>query len=335
MADEPAVTATPSRWLRGLGWVVAVGFGLVAVALLLLSVVTVVHTWHPWLIAAATFIPFLWVPTLLCLLGLVLALTHWRRWVALGLLVALGAYWSFPLWPLPRPQIDATPAERGIGVLAVNMQYGNGDLAAIATRVNDWVDVIVFIEHTPELEAEFLASDLAAEFPHAQGTIRTDAGGTRFFSRTPLEVVEALDTPFDNIVVRTTVAETEWLVAGIHAAPPQLGADAWARDGELVADLVERHLDERMLLVGDFNAIDQHHTMRGVVDAGAVNTASTRLWGETWDPTWPVGHPWIPAFARIDHYLMTPSVNGWAPTYFEVDGTDHMGILATAPKPLA
>lgn len=135
--------------------------------------------------------------------------------------------------------------------------------------------------------------------------------------------------------MRTTVAETEWLVAGIHAAPPQLGADAWARDGELVADLVERHLDERMLLVGDFNAIDQHHTMRGVVDAGAVNTASTRFWGETWDPTWPVGHPWIPAFARIDHYLMTPSVNGWAPTYFEVDGTDHMGILATAPKPLA
>lgn len=308
--------------------------GLAAALLLLLSLVTVVHTWHAYVIAAATFIPYLWIPALAAALGLTLVLPGRWRLIGVALLLAGALYWSQPWWPKPQVEYDAEPVTVGIEVLAINTQYGRAEIAGIEAEVDGGTHVLVFLENTPDFERRFAESPLAAEFPHRVGTARTDAGGTVIYGRAPLTEVERLDTGFDQIVVSTTLQDVEWKVAAIHTAPPQMGAARWAGDGEAVADLVRRHADDRLLLVGDFNAIDQHHTMRRIVAAGARNPALERggLADHTWDPTWPMGGS-VPPFARIDHYLYTPSVNGWYPRYFGVAGTDHKGLIAWAPLP--
>ena len=56
------------REVRGAGWVLLMMGVLGAAALLVQRQVTVIHTWHEYLIAAASFIPMLWVPLLVAAL---------------------------------------------------------------------------------------------------------------------------------------------------------------------------------------------------------------------------------------------------------------------------
>lgn len=319
--------------LRRLGWVMFATGAVIALVLWLLQLFTVTHTWHTVFIVAATFIPLLWTPAMVAALGLTIALRGRRRLIGAALLVAAIAYWSQPWWPRPQVIHDAVPVTIGISVLAINTEYGRADLAGIEAEVSEQIQVLVLLENTPDFERRFAESSLAEQFPHRVGTARTDAGGTVIYGRHPLTEVERLDTAFDQIVVSTTVQDVEWLVAAIHTAPPQLGAPRWAADGRAVADLVSRYRDERLMLVGDFNAIDQHHTMRQIVASGARNPAIRgSLQDRSWDPTWPMDGP-VPPFARIDHYLYTRAVQGWYPRYFAVEGTDHKGLIASAPLP--
>lgn len=318
---------------RVIGWGLFGVGGAVALTLVILSVFTIIHTWHEIFIYASTFIPFLWVPSLVAAAGLVLVLRGRLKLIGVALLIAGLVYWTMPWWPKPRVDYDTVPATLGIEVLAVNLMYGQADLDDIAASVKEQTDVLVFLENTPGFEQRFAASSLAAAFPHREGTARTDAGGTVVYSREPIELVEELDTPFDQFVVGVTVDEVEWLVAAIHTSPPQMGAAQWASDGEVVADLARRHASDRLLMVGDFNAIEQHHTVRRIEEAGAEIPRQWSLEGPpSWDPTWPMGGAIAP-FARIDHYVFTGPVDGWYPSYFEVAGTDHKGLIARAPAP--
>lgn len=321
----------PGRVGRVIGWGLFVVGGAIALVLTVLGVFTVVHTWHELFIYAATFIPFLWIPSLLAALGLMLLLRGRWKLIGVGLLVAGIAFWSHPWWPKDT-NYDATPVTLGIEVLAVNLQYGRAELDDIAGAVSDRTDLLVFLENTPEFEIRFADSELATQFRHREGTARTDAGGTVVYSREPIDLVEKLDTPFDQFVVGVTVGGHDWMVAAIHTSPPQMGAAQWASDGKAVADLASRHADERLLLVGDFNAIEQHHTMRLLAEAGAPVAKQSTWSAPSWDPTWPMGGA-VPPFARIDHYASTRPVHGWYPAYFGVAGTDHKGLIARAATP--
>ena len=46
--------------------------------------------------------------------------------------------------------------------------------------------------------------------------------------------------------------------------------------------LAAPYLDQNLLLVGDFNAIDQHHTMQGITAGGALRDLAARRQGERW-----------------------------------------------------
>ncbi|MDO5676097.1 MAG: hypothetical protein Q4G35_01175 [Propionibacteriaceae bacterium] len=315
--------------MRVLGWLLLIPGALAALGILLLDLFPVTHTWHPFLIAAATFIPLLWLPTVVALMGLVILVEGLPRLLAVaGLVVALLFFgWGLlPKWPVV---MDVAPAHRGLTVLMLNTQYGRADLDQVHAAVEEHSpDLLIFLEHTAAFDEGLTAAGIAEEYPHKVGTIREDAGGTMILGRQAITEVERLpDTRFDNIVVSTTVADVEWVVAGIHTSPPQVGADAWTSDGEAVRDLALRHRGEQFIMVGDFNAIDQHYTMRLIADAGMENPSSGRPPLDGWRPTWPVGS-WVPTFARIDHYLLGPEVLGWAPQTVQIDGTDHLGLVA-------
>lgn len=319
-----------------LGWGLLVPGTLAASALLILRVFTTLHTWHPVVIAAASFIPLLWIPVLISCLGLILVLR--ARWRLLGaaLLVASTALFAWPL--LPRAAGTDTPVavDSTLTVLSLNLQYGRADVEEIAQLITPDVDALAFQESTPSFEQELTAAGLLEEFPHQVGTSETSASGSMVLSRTPVELAaRAESTRFENLIATTTIDGELWHIGVIHSAPPQMGADAWTEDAAAIDRLAEPFHEENLLLVGDFNAIAQHHTMRELTADSALDDLarpSAGTGGPQWHPTWPTG-TWIPPFARIDHALVGAGVLGGTPQYETVDGSDHTALIVEVASP--
>lgn len=326
------------RTLRGTGWVLLT-LGLLGTAtLLLLRQVTLLHTAHQVVIAAASFIPLLWVPLLFACLGLVLVLRSWWRLLGAALTLALAVTLAWPMLPGPErepyPEI-ATPGT--LSVLSVNVEYGGADVEELRSLSLQGVDAVAIQEITPDFEASLAAAGMFEAFPHRVGTSREGAGGTMLLSRTPVDLVASTEgTVFDNLLATTTVDGSLWHLGVIHTAPPQMGAEAWTRDAAAVGEMVAPFAQENLLLVGDFNAIEQHHTLRELTADGSLHSLAVagRGRGEgLWEPTWPVGRT-APPFARIDHALAGEGVSGPVPTYLTVPGTDHRALLVRAAPAL-
>lgn len=316
---------------RVLGWLLFVPSALAALALAALSMFTEWQMASVYVIYASTFIPFMWMPACIAILGLALLLHGWWRLLALALAIAAFVGWGVPI--LPRNQgviLDQARIAPDFTVVSLNVQYGRADVDALRAQITDETDAVALQEYTPAFEEELVGAGLMEEFPHRVGTRREDAGGTMLLSRTPVEIVASADTAFDTFVARTEVGGLDWHIGVIHSTPPQLGADAWARDGFRVNGLALQFVEERLVLVGDFNAIDEHHTMR-ILTKGPIHNAMSYQpsYGgmDLWQPTWPVGGGW-PAFARIDHFLASDRVQTAEPRFFEVRGTDHKGLVA-------
>lgn len=312
-----------------LGWILLVPAGLAAAVLIVLRLFTELHTWHPLMIATSTFIPLLWIPVLISCLGLLLVLRD--RWRILGAVVLIAAM-TVCAWPmLPGPERSDAPIAVGstLSVLSLNLQYGRADIDELSSLLTEDVDVLALQEYTPAFEEELASAGVLEQFPHQAGTAAEGAAGSALLSRTPIELTaQAEGTVFENLIATTTVEGTDWHIGVIHTAPPQVGPDAWAGDAAAVRELAEPYLEENLLLVGDFNAIDQHHTMQEITAGGALRDLAARRQGEGlgWHPTWPAG-TWIPSFARIDHALVSGGVLGEVSQFETVDGSDHKALL--------
>ncbi len=252
--------------------------------------------------------------------------------------VAVVAVWAVPL--IPTSQATADPSgPPDFTVVNLNLQYGRADARELAAQVDPDTDVVVLQEYTPSYTAELEAVGLLDDFPYREGTERTDAGGTLVLSRTPLEIVDRTDTAFDNLMVRLELAGVTWQVAAIHSTPPHFGAEAWTEDAFKVNAMIMEHQEENLVIVGDFNAIVEHHPMRVLLkNPNIVDPMTGRTGPDRFQPTWPVGKV-APRFARIDHFFTSAQVLPQVPHHFAVAGTDHLGIAAsvclTAHAPIA
>ncbi|MGP4975274.1 endonuclease/exonuclease/phosphatase family protein [Brachybacterium tyrofermentans] len=312
-----------------LGWGLLVAGVLASAALLVLRLVTELHTWHHSVIAAATFIPLLWIPVLVGCVGLILVLRAWWRLLGAAVLVVAMTVFAWPL--LPPGEREPYPIAVGstLTVLSLNLQYGSADLDEVTQLITPDVDVLALQEYTPGFEEQLAGAGILEQFPHQVGSAETDASGSMLLSRTPVEVAARTEgTAFENLIATTTVDGTDWHLGVIHSAPPQLGADVWTDDATAVGRLAEPYLEENLLLVGDFNAIDQHRTMRELTAGGGLRDLAARQEGDGpgWHPTWPTDS-WIPPFARIDHALATDAVLGGVAEYETVTGSDHKALL--------
>lgn len=223
---------------------------------------------------------------------------------------------------------EPAPSARSLTVMSANVLFGRADAREIA-NLAERADVVAIQENTPIFDGTLLAV-LGADFPYRVGTSREDAGGTMLWSRTPLTLVGSGDTRFTSVVATTTVRGVEWRVATAHPAPPQMGVTLWESDAGKVLELVRPHLDEHFVIVGDFNAIEEHLTMRRLAAAGLRNAMSgTGSPGApVWQPSWPAIRAWVPPLIRIDHALHSGSVQAWRPRYSRVHGSDHKALVA-------
>ncbi len=306
---------------------IAAGFGLGALPVIALDVFPQVQPTSALATVAACGIPYVPIPLAAMCAGMAVASeSRGRRllWAAAAGVVLVAALRDRFVAPA---SVESTPSDRRLTVMSANVLFGQADPRQIADLAQG-VDVVAIQENTPRFD-EALHAALSADFPYQLGTSREDASGTMLWSRTPLEHGGTGETRFTSVVATTTVRGVEWTVANVHPAPPQMGSRQWAGDAQRVLDLVRSYLSEKLVVVGDFNAIEEHLTMRRFADAGLRNA----MWGRrstgaaAWQPSWPANRAWVPPLIRIDHALHSGSVQAWRPRYTTVRGSDHKALV--------
>jgi endonuclease/exonuclease/phosphatase family metal-dependent hydrolase len=313
---------------RSIGRAAAAALGVGIVPVVVLHAVPQLQPASRLAVIAACGIPYLPVPLAVLSAGMATSSEPRGRkmfWsVVLGAaLVTAWRRWA-PSQGVPGPDL----AEADLTVVSANVQYGRGDPRLIVDLAQS-ADVVAIQECTPGFEAS-LALLLGDDFPYREGASSDDAHGTVTWSRTPLAHARLGDTIFTSVVATTEVRGRRWRLANVHPAPPQRGSRRWESDAQRVLELVRSSLDEHLVVVGDFNAIEEHLTMRRFTNAGLRNAMSGwSAGGDGWQPTWPTDKAWVPPLIRIDHALHSRSVDAWRPRYVVVPGSDHKALVAT------
>ncbi|MEZ5086512.1 MAG: hypothetical protein R2722_09745 [Tessaracoccus sp.] len=240
------------RVLRIVGWVLLVLGAVAAAALGLLNLFPIAQTWGTVLLGLSTFIPMMWIPAVVAIVGLAVVLRgRWKLVAAVLGLIAL-LVWGLPV--MPRNQgvvVDMEVFPRDLGVVSANARYGAADVEQILAEAGDHVQVLAFQEYTPEFEERLGEAGAFEDFPYHVGEARTSAGGTVLLSRVPVEMVaETEGLPFLNFVAKLTVDGRDWYVGNIHSTGPHFGAREWAEDGDAIVEMVRPYLDEAIVLVG-------------------------------------------------------------------------------------
>lgn len=296
---------------------------LLALLLLPALVLTALRLWQPtsrWGIEAVPMSP---AAILLYGLGAVfcclrLGMTRNARWGVPALVCLLGAglhgYWLMPQFtgPNPPPAAGATP----LRIMTINVSAGRADTAQIVQLASSrHVDVLVVEEVTTPALAGLAAAGLDALMPNRAGAPADSPIGTMVFSHFPLQQSQPLPMNFDNWRVGVGTQPPITLDA-VHVTAPVLPQD-WAADLKALAS------ERPTLMVGDFNATQDHAAFRKLTTNGLYDAAERSNAG--WQPTWPA--KW-PLFA-IDHVLVQRQWAVLSTRTFHVDGTDHLALLAT------
>lgn len=308
-----------------IGWIL-VGFGvLIASPGVTLLLWPALQATNKVTVVLACTIPYLWIAFVAIGLGLLLALPRLWNLAGLGLIAVSLVTANASLLTLGEPPL---PEVGGLRVLSLNTEFGRADQDAIL-KLAASADILAFQENTPELVESLENSGLNIDFPYRQGSAEYGANGTMIWSRTPLTLAATGQTVFTSLVVRTTVHDTVWTVSAIHAVSPLRGSLVWEHDGKALAELLRPFVGERLVVVGDFNAIDEHLTMRRIRDVGLVDSMSG--WsvssGDGFQNSWAI-LKMAPPLIRIDHALHSAAVEAWRPIYSKVSGTDHYALLA-------
>ena len=277
------------------------------------------------------------LPVLLLAVVLVLV-AHGRRPAPLRtalaavpvLVLLVHAVWVGPS-VLPNGGPDGGTSLR---VLALNLEFGEADAEQVVDVVRrEEVDVLVALELTPESVRALQRAGLEDVLDAAVLAPDRRAAGSGVWARVPLEPVDELP----GTLFRTPRA---WavlpdggrvLVTAAHPHPP-LDATGWERDLGLLTAAVRAGAGEPQVVAGDFNATRDHEPFRRLLAAGLKDVADVA--GATAWPgmTWPADRAFPPVM-RLDHVLMSPRLGATDVGTVRVDGTDHLGVLATVVVP--
>jgi len=264
----------------------------------------------------AVILPWLWVPSLLCL-----ALLPWARPRArLALPVPLLA-WSLMAAPALMPLQAQGPGNgQEITVASQNVHAGSGAESvtrAASALAKEGADVVVLVELDDA--GRGAARDVLAErYPHAYAV-----GTLGIWSRFPLENTRALSLGlgWKRAVAADVVTPGGTLsLYAMHAASVRVGEQG-ARD-EMLKDLSQVIAEDaapQAVAVGDFNAVAHDPALAGIRSTLSEPPQSTPSFGFTW----PAGAP----MARIDHVFQ----RGLVPVENKVvraGASDHLGIVA-------
>jgi endonuclease/exonuclease/phosphatase family metal-dependent hydrolase len=204
----------------------------------------------------------------------------------------------------------------------------------VRTVASRHVDVLVLQEVTPTEATALDRTGVFESLPHHVGRPTPGPRGTMVFSRYPLEELEPLTLGNGGLDVRVVAPRRPGSLArsfrllAVHTQQPVVGPGGWRRDLGTLRARAEQAVDEGpTLVVGDFNATEDHALFRRILGEGLHDAAEEA--GSGWQPTWPSywrgSSPW-PLFA-IDHVLTSDGFTAVATSTVEVPQSDHLALV--------
>jgi endonuclease/exonuclease/phosphatase (EEP) superfamily protein YafD len=277
----------------------------------------------------AAFIPYGMIGYALALLCFGVGLLMARRRTGLLLvtaivaaLLALQVSWMAPFF-IP----DKRPATtEPFTVFSLNMYQGQADPRQVAQAAA--ADVVILLEATPSALRALKGFHWDARFPYSVGDVADGVSGTVIFSRFPLSDSASLPpTSFQQYVTTAKAPGINGLrIIAAHPCNPYCGHGLWASEHAVLQSSVEENLDQPLMVVGDFNAVDDHGPMRALRRAGMES--ATDIVGAGWLPTYPANRL-LPPLLPIDHVLINDKLTASSISTVHIDGTDHLGLVAT------
>lgn len=220
------------------------------------------------------------------------------------------------------PQTDASPVPRA-RIVSLNVEYGHADPESVVELTRS-ADVVVLIEVTPRMLDSLASLGFNDEFSHRIGDGEPNSKGTTIHSRYPLDLLDEIGTRFQSKLVRLAHSAGDLLVAGVHPISPMGSVEQWNDDARVLRESLEPHLDRPLVVIGDFNSVDCHHTMRALKAAGLHDAAQQLGRGPVL--TWPMRILPTPLVA-IDHALTTAGVRPLSLRSVRVPRTDHAALV--------
>lgn len=273
-----------------------------------------------------TFTPYV---AILSLAPLVAALLT-RRWFAFGVAVLVVVAFSLSLLPRALPGQAAVAGGAPLRVMTLNLDDGRASADEVVDLVKrERVDLVNFQELTADALTRLDRAGMARLFryrllPPGQMTNAT------ILSRIPLSDAREVQLAGDTAVVAVVEAE-EGHPAEVWAVhpPSPLNAEhfeAWQATLEDLPGVRDGGQQGRpRVLVGDFNATQDHAEFRRLIGRGYVDAADAT--GSGLVGTWPANQGFPPPVA-IDHVLVSPTVYVQDFRVFDVSGSDHRPVVA-------
>jgi len=261
---------------------------------------------------------------------LLLARTRWT-WALAGVAVAglaLHCWWFAPQVTGANPP-PADGADRLV-VMTANIAQEDGDaIELVRIAGEEHVDLLVVEEISAADLADMERSGIADLLPYRVGRPASGGAGTMVFSRTELGPAEQTDTWHDGWIV----AWGDLTVVATHPQAPTQ-PDIWSDDHAALLAAARDH--EADLVLGDFNATEDHAPMRRLAAAGYRDVGE--LANQGWQPTWPASDRWavLPGIAfplaQIDHVLVGPRLAAIGQHTVAVPGSDHRAVVAEVAR---
>ncbi|MBL8776717.1 MAG: endonuclease/exonuclease/phosphatase family protein [Acidimicrobiales bacterium] len=224
--------------------------------------------------------------------------------------------------PWARPAAAAgSPA--GLRIVSANLLVGNDHLPAALDHLASLdADVLLLQEVDASAVAALGRSALAGRYPHRVVDPRPGYFGSAILSARPLTragVIDVAGWPMSAATVR--VGGRAVRIVNVHVPPPldDHHLSVWSH---ALDELRNRATDRRVVLMGDFNATDDHARFRRLKASGFADA----LDGSGWSATWPADRL-VPPLLRLDHALLSEGLTAHRAETLSVPGSDHRGVL--------
>lgn len=292
-----------------------------------------------------SLVPWLFVPTLLCL---VLALL-WRRWVLLAVTASALAVmlWWHAGYLLPREGVSdaavataqaSADASDGVArVMTLNTAHGAASAEEVVALVREKnVEVLCLQELTDDFLGELAAAGLYDLLPNYvisdEASAISNGGRNGIWTLAPMSNTSGNLLPIDTSSMPAGTVQIGGLdvrVVSVHPNSPVRGAqDLWDEGLGVIGSLSE--YDHTYLVMGDFNSTWDHARFRGLLGSDFVDAGSEA--GEGFHMTYPSGTlagVELPSLVEIDHivYARDSGITVSELEAAEVSGTDHRALL--------
>ncbi|MCS5733054.1 endonuclease/exonuclease/phosphatase family protein [Herbiconiux daphne] len=229
--------------------------------------------------------------------------------------------WGVMFVPAIVPLAWSAPAASGdtLTIASQNVEADSGTAAESATALAASGAQVIALQEMDADAREQVEGVLSDSYPYSYGI-----GTVGVWSTYPIENAQALDLGLGwQRAIAADLATPTGLVSiyVIHAASARPGDHA-DRDTMLanLADYIPRDENDRILMVGDFNAGSSDRTIAGLT--GQLSEANQT--GGGFGFTWPASSP----VTRPDHVLQR-GMEVTSNTTLRVGGSDHLAVLTT------